>query len=185
MTQSKKATTYADYQERALEFSVGDAVVPYYNNVERAGRVTAVYPAIGMVDVEFPHGNKRYPVEEITKLFSDRTWVDSPLSDSAPGSSGTVSVPGGPYPPIITNQVVQKMASRVAQAFVKKSLYWAQADRQYRATREEKALEHFKCPKCDVGLKPAIYKRRGGTSEKLFGCPSCLFLIKRDDILAE
>jgi hypothetical protein len=182
---SKEATTYADYQERALEFSVGDSVVPYYNPVERAGRVVAVFPAIGMIDVEFPHGSKRYPVEEITKLFSDRTWVDTPLSDSTPGAAGTVSVPGGPYPPIISNQIVQKMASRVAQAYVKKALYWAQADRQYRATREERALNGFNCPKCSIAMKPATYKRREGRSEKLLGCPGCLFLIKRDDILTE
>lgn len=192
----KLATTYADYQERALEFKVGDAVIPYFANVERAGRVKAVFPAIGMIDVEFPHGAKRYPVEEITKLHNDRTWVEAPHSDSVPGGAGTVVVDGGPYPAVdysyeddhpetgTTPKEAHQSVKRVAEAFVKKAIYWAERDRQYRATREEIENHQFLCPKgCNVPMKKAIYKRRGGVSDRLFGCPSCLFLIKRDDVL--
>jgi hypothetical protein len=73
----------------------------------------------------------------------------------------------------------------VAQAFVKKSLYWAQKDRQYRMTRPEAAGESVACPKCgpDSPLKKAIYKRRDGSSERLQGCPGCMFLIKDADIV--
>jgi hypothetical protein len=76
----------------------------------------------------------------------------------------------------------------VAEAFVKRSLYWHQADRQFRATKEEIATGHFKCPKCKgngiaATLRPAVYKRSGGVSEKLLGCPTCLFLVKKADII--
>jgi len=76
----------------------------------------------------------------------------------------------------------------VAEAFVKKALYWHQADRQFRASREEIATGHYKCPNCkakgmDNTLRPAVYKRSGGISEKLLGCPSCLFLVKKADIV--
>ena len=45
-----------NYQQRAVEFQVGDSIVPFGVPAEKAGRVVAVYPAIGMVDVEFPSG---------------------------------------------------------------------------------------------------------------------------------
>jgi hypothetical protein len=32
-------------------------------------------------------------------------------------------------------------------------------------------------------LKRAIYKRRDGSSERLLGCPGCMFLIKDADIV--
>ena len=38
----KTATTYIDYQQRAAEFRVGDAVVPLYASSDHAGRVVAV-----------------------------------------------------------------------------------------------------------------------------------------------
>jgi hypothetical protein len=116
-----------------------------------------------------------------------------------------VSVPGGPYPPHtdvqrenadpespqgVPNLPTDRNPStrRVAEAFVKKALYWHQADRQFRASREEIATGHYKCPTCkakgtDSSLRPAVYKRSGGVSEKLLGCPECLFLVKKADIV--
>lgn len=205
----KQATTYADFQERALEFHVGDMVIPYYASVERAGRVKAVFPAIGMIDVEFPHGSKRYPVEEITKLHNDRTWVEAPHSDSIPGGAGTVVVDGGPYPSVDyshesdqepnvllerdgesagkkkqAHQQMRRSVRRVAEAFVKKAIYWTDKDRQYKATQDEIESRRFMCPKgCGVPMRKTVYKRRGGRSDRLFGCPECLFLIKRDDVV--
>lgn len=172
------AENYVNYQERATEFSVGDVVVPFGLWDSQSGRVTAVWPAIGMVDVEFPSGNARFPVEELQRMGADGQ-AEPPSTDSTPGGGGTVSVPGGPYPD------KKKAANRVAQAFVKKSLYWAQKDRQYRMTRPEAETQSPSCPKCgpESPLKRAIYKRRDGSSERLQGCPGCMFLIKDADIV--
>lgn len=179
----RTAENDVNYQERAALFAVGDMVIPYGRTNEFAGRVTAVWPGIGMVDVEFPAGNKRYPVEELQRLAPETTSANPPTTNSAPGGQPTVSIPGGPYP-----REHEASIRRVAEAFVKKALYWNAPDRQYRATNEEIESGHFKCPKCrgrgqDSTLRPAVYKRKEGRSEKLLGCPECLFLVKRSDIV--
>lgn len=184
---SRTAENYVDYQQRASEFAVDDIVVPFGWDDSMAGRVTAVWPAIGMVDVEFATGNKRYPVEELTRINKDNTIMSPPLTDSTPGGA-VVQVPGGPHPPVPEGAKKEANASRVAEAFVKKSLYWSGPDRKYRAPAAEVATGKFKCPKCrargiDSDLRPAAYKRREGQSEKLLGCGNCLFLIKRIDII--
>jgi hypothetical protein len=170
---NRHAENFVNWQERATEFNVGDVVVPAGMFDSQAGRVTAVWPAIGMVDVEMPGGSKRYPVEELQRLNDDGDVVPT-HSNSVPGGTPTVSVPGGP-----------KTASRVAAAFAKQSLYWASKDRQYRMTRPESSEGRPCCPRCEGGphLKRAIYKRRDGSSERLLGCPSCMFLIKDSDIV--
>jgi hypothetical protein len=204
----KTATTYIDYQQRAAEFRVGDAVVPWGAAPHFAGRVVAVFPAIGMVDVEFSIGNKRYPVEDLQRIRPSQPVI-GPVTDSVPGGAGTVPVPNGPYKNINVvdrpTPVVEvgeqeeaslrqerqdrvkassDLAARVATAFVKKAVYWNGADRKYRATTGELTSKVYYCPKCkDVPLKKAVYKRVGGQSERLFGCPSCLFLIHRRDLI--
>ena len=171
-------TAYVDYQQRATEFSVGDSVFPYWGSPDQSGRVVDVFPAIGMADVEFPHGNKRYPVEELQRHDHTLTQEPDPENNNVPGGRGTVSVPGGPKTASLT------AAERVAHAYVKKSLYWAAKDRHYRAPQAEIDSGNFNCPKCkDVPLRPANYKRTDGVSERLMGCPTCLFLIKRCDII--
>ena len=169
---TKSAENYVNYQQRAQAFSVGDIVVPFGWWDSQAGRVTAVWPAIGMVDVEYAHGNKRFPVEDLQRMDGDG-MVDPPHTVSTPGGQGTVFVP------------TPKSAGRVAKAFEKKSIYWADRDRQYRMNRQERDAGQPCCPKCgpDLSLKNAIYKRRDGSSEKLMGCPSCMFLIKDSDIV--
>jgi len=207
---AKTATTYLDYQQRAAEFRVGDAVIPYGAPAERAGRVVAVFPAIGMVDVEFPNGNKRYPVEDVQRIRPSQPVI-GPVTDSVPGGSGTVQVPNGPTKTLnVTDRPMpvvdvseeerddildrrehdgetvksSSLTHRVAKAYVKKAIYWNGADRKYRATGGEIEGKVYFCPKCkEVELKKAVYKRVEGQSERLFGCPSCLFLVKRDDIL--
>ena len=168
-------TAGADYQALAVEFSPGDVVVPYGANRDYAGRVVTVWPGIGMVDVEFSAGTKRYPVEDLLRLSEDGN-PDPPHDGYVPGGAGTVSVPGGPFGEVLA----KKLASGVA----KKALYWAAADRRYRATAEETRSSNFTCPKCKkAALKRAIYRRLKGKSERLYGCPGCLFLIERDSIL--
>jgi len=200
----KTATSYLDYQQRAAEFRVGDAVITVGATVEQAGRVVAVFPAIGMVDVEFTNGNKRYPVEDVQRVRPSQPVI-GPVTDSVPGGSGTVKVPNGPYKTLnvtdrpipvvdVTDEEaedfkdersnrVKSSATRVASAFTKKAIYWNGADRKYRATTDELGQKKYFCPKCkETELRNAIYKRVEGQSDRLFGCPVCLFLVKRDDI---
>lgn len=157
------ASTYVNYQERAKMFSVGDSVSPYGYQNSVAGKVVAVYPGIGMVDVETSRGTQRLPVEELQKW--DQDGVSVPPE--------TVSVPGG-----VPTTAVTASAKRVA-------LYWADKDRKYRMCRQEISLGKPTCPKCgsDFPLQKTNYKRRGGKSESLLGCKGCLFLIKLDDII--
>jgi hypothetical protein len=190
-----RTAAYVDYQQRASEFVVGDLVFPYEaGNSELAGRVMAVYPAIGMVDVEWPHGSQRMPVEDLQRVREDHQHNEPAAvgHDNIPGGS-TVGVPGGPVS-LAEGELLKKLddapglnkaaTRRVAEAFVKKALYWASSDRQYRATAEECASNHYTCPRCRAAaLKKAVYKRRGGASDKLFACPECTFLIKREDII--
>ena len=61
-----------DYQARASAFTVGARTYPLLGDPSAAGSVVAVWPAIGMVDVQFPHGVSRYPVED---LVVDSTGV--------------------------------------------------------------------------------------------------------------
>jgi hypothetical protein len=166
------ANNYVDYQERAKEFSPGDVVVPFGAWDAQGGRVTAVWPAIGMADVEFPNGNRRFPVEDLQRITPGGN-ANPPTTDSAPGGQPTVQVPGGPS------------IDRVARAFEKKAIYWAGRDRQYKMTRPELEAGSPCCPKCGQGhnLGRAIYKRRDGSSERLLGCKNCLFLIKEQDII--
>ena len=164
-----------NWQQRAREFAVGDVVYPFdSDDAYVSGRVVAVFDAIGMADVEYPNGVKRHPVEEL-QLYKGHDVIP-PETDNVPGGAGTVGVPGGP--------VREATVRRVSEAFVKKALYWASKDRQYRARQDEIDNNRFACPKCKEGtLRNAVYKRSEGVSDRLMGCPSCLFLIKRCDII--
>jgi hypothetical protein len=179
--QPRHATVFVDYQQRASEFSVGDLAYPLAvgaTDESQAGRVVAVYPAIGQVDIEFAWGSGRYPVEDVQRVTGIVAIPPAADHTTVPGGAGTTPVSGGP----------QRTASldRLAHAFVKQSLYWASADRHYQATKAELEAGNYTCPKCKEGtLKAAVYKRSEGKSERLLGCPNCLFLIKRCDILGD
>ena len=185
---NRNADLNPNYQQRAHDFAVGDLVVPYGHDAALAGAVKAVFPAIGMVDVEFPAGSKRYPVEDLQRLNPNNNAVPvPPAGDSVPGGIEVAPVTGGPESPR-TEPSREADPVRVAQAYVKKALYWHSSDRRYRATAGEVNEGQYLCPKCkaagtDCILKPAIYKRREGKSERLLGCPNCLFLVKRADIV--
>ena len=130
-------------------------VFPFYGgSKDHHGTVVAIYPAIGMVDVQFPFGSARYPVEDLQIADLD---IEPVQYDSIPGGLGTKPVNA------------------------KTALYWADKDRKYRMCRDELKPT---CPRCKgVELKKTIYKRVGGKSERLLCCPECLFLIKTTDIL--
>jgi len=178
--QDRTATSYVDYQARATGFHVGDRVAPTIGgNFAQGGTVVAVFPAIGMVDVQFPHGASRMPVEDLQVDPNDTDpYVDS-LVDSVPGNRTSVSVPGGPYP-IPLRESVQKVASRHVRA-----LYWGAPDRRYRATRDESEAEGFFCPRCQEKpiLRKTVYTRQNGKSERLLCCPTCLFLIRPSELI--
>lgn len=175
----RQATSYVDYQARATGFHVGDRVAPTIGgNFAQGGTVVAVFPAIGMVDVQFPHGHARMPVEDL-QVDPNQTdpYVDS-LVDSVPGNRTSVSVPGGPYA-VPLRESVKKVAS------THMALYWAAPDRRYRVTREESEVDGFFCPRCPkrMVLRMTVYTRRNGRSERLLCCPKCFFLIKPSDLI--
>ncbi len=169
----KKSTQYVDYQERSQAFELGMRVYPFLGgNPSRSGIVVAIFPAIGMVDVQFPHGSQRYPVEDlVVDTSGDYKNLDREQS-SVPGGLGTV--------PVSTVPSKKKRAQRVASEYTKQALYWYKKDRTYRQCRNE-ITPH--CPKCKTLLGKTVYKRRGGQSEKLLACYSCLFIIKPSDIV--
>jgi hypothetical protein len=168
----KKSTTYVDYQERSLQFELGMRVYPFYGGKpDKSGIVVAIFPAIGMVDVQFPHGSQRFPVEDLVEDTSGDYNNLSREQSSIPGGLGTVSVSTTPS---------KKQASRVASTYVKQAIYWYRKDRTYRQCRNE-ASPH--CPRCKTPLGNTVYKRRGGKSEKLLACYTCLFIIKPSDIV--
>lgn len=165
----------SNYQEIADQLSVGDLVVPYGQGTEySAGRIVALWTGIGMAEVQFAHGNRRYPVEDLVRLNENRQ-VDPP--------SGYDSVNGGLPMAIVANAGPDK--GRIARAFVKQALYWAARDRKYRPKRSETNANSYCCPRCegDAPLRRTNYAREDGRSIHLFACPTCLFLIREDDII--
>ncbi len=181
-------TAYVDYQQRASEFAVGDIVYPFMSgNAANSGRVVAVYPAIGMADVEWPHGSERVPVEDLQQYESKDFEPPEPGHDNVPGGADSVSVPGGPEEPTkVASLDLEASSRRVAEAFVKRSIYWGAKNRKYRATKSEIEAGRYGCPKCraaEIVLRKVNYKRSEGASDHLMGCPSCMFVIKRSDLI--
>jgi hypothetical protein len=165
----KKSTVYVNYQERATSFKIGMRVFPFLGgNPSRSGIVVAIYPSIGMVDVQFPHGSMRYPVEDLVVDTSGDYQNVKPEDSSVPGGLGVVPVSS-----------VQKVASTFMN---KTALYWWAKNRRYRTCKDESPLTP-NCPKCKTTMGQTIYKRRDSKSEKLLACPSCLFIIKQSDIV--
>ena len=69
------------------------------------------------------------------------------------------------------------------EASKKTAAYWASKDRNYRATRGEIDSGRPNCPKCGSQMRRTVYKMKEGQKSRLFACPSCLYLIKQDNIL--
>lgn len=189
-----RQANYVDFQARATAFSPGDRVFTMIGgNPSTGGTVVAVWPAIGMVDVQFPHGAARYPVEDLVIDQSDNfeNFADF-QADSVPGGTPTVSVPGGPDI-LLKDKREEEVedalfrdasTDRVIEAFVKKALYWDSPDRKYRMSRGEVDSGTPTCPRCTgVELNRVIYKREDGKSERLYACRDCLFMIRRGDII--
>jgi len=176
----RRVAAIIDYQQRAREFQVNDLVYPFISgNRDLMGRVVAVFPAIGMVQVQWPHGPERVPVEDLQRFESDEYKPPAVENDTVPGGRDTVPVSSGNGRTANASSV-----SRVSEAYVKKAMYWASVDRKYRASKEECDSGRFHCPRCpEEILVKATYKRRDGMSDHLLGCPKCMFLIKKQDIM--
>ena len=184
----------ARYDLLAEELSIGDAVIPIGQPVGGVGRITKIYFGIGMVDVQFNGGNTRMPAEDL-KFVDEGEYSFAPDHDTTVGGeieeepfgSRDISVtpPSEAFTPILNDMFYEDtLSTKVAQRFVKKALYWAGVDRKYRATRTECGSAYL-CPKCiePSVMKKAIYKRLEGSSDRLWGCPRCMFLIKDSDII--
>jgi len=191
---------YIDFQARASAFEVGSRVFTLLGgNPAQGGTVVAVWPAIGMVDVQFPHGSTRYAVEDLVIDTSENYENFGDFqADSIPGGTPTVSVPGGPgvlkkdFRDDLTEDKLLREASsrrvaspdRVIEALVKKALYWDSPDRKYRMCKSELGSGVPTCPRCvGVELRKVLYKREDGRNEKLYACSDCLFLIRRGDVV--
>ena len=167
-----KVASAPNYQQLAAEFNVGDRVIAYGNSRDVVGRVVAVFTGIGQVDVQYPMGVKRHPVEDLQR-FDDNGVADPPH---------VVDIPGGRVLPVSGGKPY--LIDRVASRYVKKTaVYRAEQNRRYRATRSEMNTSDYKCPKCNISLKNTAYKRQDGQNVKLLACPECLFLIKPSDLI--
>lgn len=106
----RKHSHYTNYQQSALRFSVGDVVRPSVNGISDNaiyGEVVAVFPAIGMVDVQYTEGVKRHPVEDVIHTNERRLGLD----DTPAGGQG-VSLPN--------SLSVRKVASRYLRMLAEK-----------------------------------------------------------------
>lgn len=184
MNQSRRGT-YANFQARASAFKVGDRVYPLLKgNPSNGGTVVAVWPAIGMVDVQYPHGSVRSPVEDllIDQGGSIETQADV-QADTVPGGTHTAPVSGGPVPDL-RRAALRRSTRRVTAQYIRQAVYWVAKGRQYRPSKTELETGQLCCPRCeDAYLRRTVYKREEGRSTKLFVCPACLFLIRREDVL--
>lgn len=72
---------------------------------------------------------------------------------------------------------------RLNQHVVKTAAYWIAQNRQYRVTGEEMQGRKPFCPKCGKSMRKTNYKMMEGSRHRLFACPKCLFLIKREHLL--
>lgn len=177
------------------------------------GRVVACYPAIGMVDVQWPHTANRHPVEDLQIIAAGDDPFVAPMHEDVPGGPGSkAEVSEGamhgnviegeePHVELVREvageelgvQPIERVAARdhdvmvqrIARAFVKKSLYWHARDRKYRVSRDEAASGQYRCPArgCQGHLRKATYKMEDGRHVKLHACPSCMFMIRSADIL--
>lgn len=123
----RKRAIYVDFQQRAREFAVGDQVFPFNLGADFTGRVVAIFPAIGMVDVQWPHGPERYPVEELQRIVINDTGAvfpdpPNPINDDVPGGAGSQGVPGGPKPSFPSTVEERSLPSKLpdAEASIKK-----------------------------------------------------------------
>lgn len=94
---STNPTAGTNYQELATAFAPGDLVAPFGASRDSCGRVVATWSAIGMVDVEYPSGTQRLPVEDLQRFTPDGGPIP-PSTGYIPGGEITAPVSAGPFP---------------------------------------------------------------------------------------
>lgn len=163
-----------DYQKLTGTFKPGDAVSPN-PSLSDPGTVVSVWPAIGRVDVSFGGLVRSFTPDMLYRLPEPLSTSQFDLDN--PGYPG-----GRTYPSVSAGSTPQ---SRVASRWFRTAIYWAEKGRKYKPTQSEIDTGRFKCPKCESGiLRKVVYKHEeDGRRVKLFCCPKCLFLIRRDDVL--
>ena len=143
MTQRKKRADEGNWQSRGQEFAVGQAVRLVNGGETDEGRVVAVWPAIGMCDVEFPHTSYRIPVEDLQIVNPGEDTFIAPMHEIVPGGPGSAAYmsEGAPQSNTIdaeaprvelvheVNDPALRMANRVANAYLKKQA-WLERERR-------------------------------------------------------
>lgn len=221
-----------DYWRLTKDFEPGDTVqqvLPGQGIGPYVGRVLAVLPGIGFVDVQWPTGPERMSPEDLIRVnpefgkflppqtsFSYFPGLDVRMASKSRWR--TTEVPAGfhkeltrafrqgagevqaydemwhRYASFADDEALRDEVSKfyrfasntfdlLVQQVGKQAAYWASRDRNYRATQPEIGAGKPNCPRCGCGMRKSTYKMREGQREKLFACPSCLYLIKQDNIL--
>lgn len=206
-------TSFIDNQQVATQFSRGDTVLfPIYTQgndyAPTLGRVTAVFPQIGCVDVETYAGNLRFNANELIKrndidtsfMFdtSEQTWERQQANKVASRyvqesfstlvkeafilyTKENVSSEIKTYDTMFKRHASTTSESSIQEAvsFVyKNALYWREMGRKYAPTRSELESGCFSCPKCKCQMQRTNYKKL----TKLLACPQCLWLICQEDL---
>lgn len=142
MTDIQKKADEGNWQSRGQEFAVGQTVRLVNGGETDEGRVVAVWPAIGMVDVAWPHTSYRHGVETLQIINPGDDPYIAPMHENVPGGPGSDAYvsEGGPMDNVVESEIprvelVQEvgasdklaarkvMRERVARAYMKKQAY--------------------------------------------------------------
>ena len=133
-------------------------------------RILRVWPSLGVADVRWEPGVGEAQVPfEMMKVIEHGPAPEVGLSYPITGRLAALAHKA---------ERIERISSRVA-------LYWAGPNRQYRMTRAERETGVPSCPKCCGGMRKTTYKMEEGARHALWCCPSCLFLVRRDDVIQE
>jgi hypothetical protein len=227
-----KGARVIDYWRLTRDFKPGDTVqrvLPGQGVSPYVGRVLAVLPAIGFLDIQWPCGYERVSPEEVILLRPGFEQFLPPqltfgyypgleVKNAGMSRWRTTEVPPGFHKELA--RVFHRQASEIqaydelwhrfasfaddeairdevakfyrfasntfdllVQQMGRTAAYWAGRDRNYRATQDEIGQGRPNCPRCGGQMRKTTYKMSEGQRAKLFACPSCLYLIKQDNVL--
>ena len=139
--QQRKQADEGNWQSRGQEFAVGQTVRLVNGGETDEGRVIAVWPAIGMVDIAWPHTSYRHAVETLQIINPGDDPYIAPMHENVPGGPGSEAYmsEGAPMGNVIDSEVPRveltheigdttkmsskQMRERVAQAYINKQAY--------------------------------------------------------------
>lgn len=231
-----------DIWKLTKDFAPGDFVQKFFPGWDSIspymGRVIAVMPGLGALDVQWPFGAERVQADDVIKVNPQMVrWLPPSLDFSYyPGFDATRERAAskldqgfwqtGSLPPAFHKDLAScwhkgfddlssydelwhryaahgladdesirgavakfyGFGKRLADARIrmlgsKTAAYWVAQNRQYRVTGDEITVQRPACPRCKVSMRRTTYKMDKGSRLKLFACPKCLFLIKRDSLV--